>query len=82
MCHLGTHSDSRMGLAECSGAGPSHPGGLSPQDRIPFTLSQLAVFCLVARTSSFRSCALALSISQPAVSKSLAAFERVSCHAQ
>ena len=65
-------------LAECSGAGPGHPNSISPSDRIPFTLAQLAVFCLVARTGNFKSCALALSISQPAVSKSLSAFERVS----
>ena len=63
--------------AECSGAGPGHTSSLDPPDRLPFSLSQVAVFCLVARTGSFKSCALALSISQPAVSKSLATFERV-----
>lgn len=51
-------------------------------ERVPFTLSQLAVFCLVARTGNFKSAALALSISQPAISKSLSGFERVrSCKA-
>ncbi len=49
-----------------------------PEDRLPFTLSQLAALLTVARTGSVTSAALALSISQPAVSKSLSGLEQVS----
>ena len=45
--------------------------------RIPFTLMQLAVFQTVARTGSLTGAANSLSISQPAVSKSLSHLEQV-----
>jgi hypothetical protein len=46
-------------------------------DRIPFTLGQLVVFRTVALTGSGRAAAVALSVSQPAISKSLALLEQV-----
>ena len=49
-----------------------------PEDRLPFTLSQVAALLTVARTGSVTSAALALSISQPAVSKSLSGLEQAS----
>ena len=49
-----------------------------PEERLPFTLAQVAALLTVARTGSTRSAALALSISQPAVSKSLSGLEQVS----
>ena len=48
-----------------------------PEERLPFTLAQVAALLTVARTGSTRSAALALSISQPAVSKSLSGLEQV-----
>ena len=59
----------------------SEDGGASNAEssryRIPFTLMQLAVFQTVARTGSLTGAANSLSISQPAVSKSLSHLEQV-----
>lgn len=46
-------------------------------DKIPFTLAQLVVFRTVALTGSGVAAAMALSVSQPAVSKSLGVLEQV-----
>ncbi|KAK9867694.1 hypothetical protein WJX84_007850 [Apatococcus fuscideae] len=65
------------GSSEDSG---SEEGGSSGTEnsrfRIPFTLMQLAVFQTVARTGSLTGAANTLSISQPAVSKSLSHLEQ------
>ncbi len=53
------------------------PCGLTANDKIPFTLSQLVVFRTVAVTGSGSAAALALSVSQPAISKSLSLLEQV-----
>ena len=61
--------------AEHSGSGPK----LYAEEQIglPFSLAQLVVFSLVARSGSCRAAATALSMSQPGVSKSLASLEKV-----
>ena len=46
-------------------------------EKVPFTLAQLVVFRMVARTGTFAAAALALSISAPAVSKTMATLEQV-----
>ena len=58
-----------------AGAGPLNPAA-GAEERLPFTLSQLVAFCTLARAGSFRAAALALSVSQPAVSKSIALLEQ------
>ncbi len=63
-------------VAQRAGAGPANPAA-GAEERLPFTLSQLVAFCTLARAGSFRAAALALSVSQPAVSKSLALLEQV-----
>ena len=57
----------------------SGPCGLSAtaSDKIPFTLSQLIVFRTVALTGNGSAAALALSVSKPAISKSLSVLEQV-----
>lgn len=45
-------------------------------EKAPFTLAQLVVFRMVARTGTFAAAALALSISPPAVSKTMATLEQ------
>ena len=62
--------------AEHSGNGPKHYA--EEQYGLPFSLSQLVVFSLVARSGSCRAAASALSMSQPGVSKSLASLEKAS----
>ncbi|CAK0737405.1 hypothetical protein CVIRNUC_000907 [Coccomyxa viridis] len=56
----------------------SGPCGLSAtaSDKIPFTLSQLIVFRTVALTGNGSAAALALSVSKPAISKSLSVLEQ------
>ncbi|KAK9831888.1 hypothetical protein WJX81_005804 [Elliptochloris bilobata] len=66
----GTHGGSTR-----AGAGPANPAA-GAEERLPFTLSQLVAFCTLARAGSFRAAALALAVSQPAVSKSLALLEQ------
>lgn len=61
-----------------AGAGPLNPAA-GAEERLPFTLSQLVAFCTLARAGSFRAAALALSVSQPAVSKSIALLEQAGC---
>lgn len=51
---------------------------VSPGEKVPFTLGQVAVFLAVARTGGPTSAAQALNISQPAVSKSVSGLEQVS----
>ena len=60
----------------------SGPCGLSAtaSDKIPFTLSQLIVFRTVALTGNGSAAALALSVSKPAISKSLSVLEQVCTH--
>ena len=50
---------------------------LSAADKIPFTLGQLVVFRTMALSGSGAAAALTLSVSQPAISKSLALLEQV-----
>lgn len=50
---------------------------VSPGEKVPFTLGQVAVFLAVARTGGPTSAAQALNISQPAVSKSVSGLEQV-----
>ena len=61
--------------AEHSGSGPKHYA--EDQYGLPFSLAQLVVFSLVARSGSCRAAASTLSMSQPGVSKSLASLEKV-----
>ncbi|KAK9916423.1 hypothetical protein WJX75_002429 [Coccomyxa subellipsoidea] len=49
---------------------------LSAADKIPFTLGQLVVFRTMALSGSGAAAALTLSVSQPAISKSLALLEQ------
>ena len=63
-----------------AGAGPLNPAA-GAEERLPFTLSQLVAFCTLARAGSFRAAALALAVSQPAVSKSIALLEQARCPA-
>lgn len=53
---------------------------VTPGEKVPFTLVQVAVFLAVARTGGPTSAAQALNISQPAVSKSVGGLEQVSLH--
>lgn len=47
------------------------------EDKVSFTLVQLAIFLTVARTGNMKTAALILNITQPAVSKSLNTLEQV-----
>ena len=49
------------------------------EDKVSFTLVQLAIFLTVARTGNMKTAALILNITQPAVSKSLNTLEQVRC---
>lgn len=58
--------------------GPGVPNQVhTAADKIPFTLGQLVVFRTVALTGSGAAAAITLSVSQPAISKSLALLEQV-----
>ena len=66
-------------VAACLTGQRGGPCGLTAtaNDKIPFTLSQLVVFRTVAVTGSGSAAALARSVSQPAISKSLSLLEQV-----
>jgi hypothetical protein len=66
----------RAGGREARGFGRAKLPAIVGVERVPFTLAQLAVFRMVAKTGTFAAAALALSVSPPAVSKTMATLEQ------
>jgi hypothetical protein len=81
MCHavVSDVCQPEVRYVRCADLGSGVPNqALSAADKIPFTLGQLVVFRTMALSGSGAAAALTLSVSQPAISKSLALLEQVS----
>ena len=73
--HSSSPAEAEAATLDAAAAAPAPPLSRSSLCELPFTLAQLAALQAVARTGSGVAAALTLGVSQPAVSKAIAALE-------